>query len=197
MQVGPIDLRGRVAFKDALARVADDAGDGQAVVARRPGFYAFADRINVRKVASHEGLVDQDDMLRAFRVPVVEETPLLQRNPHRLEVIRADSGHRDGRFLPEALWRPALDTHGRHEGVIRHRQMIGQSGELSARQRLEPLENGLEEARRPRPVLTLREVDLQGQDAFRPEARIDRAQADEAPHHQAGADEEYEGEGDF
>ena len=142
LRVRVIDERPRRLGQRDELRVGGHAHDlGVRFVA---GADELSQRIDVREVASGEGLVDDDDGRRTDAIRPAKLPAANPRNPHRLEIARADDVHE--RRRASAGPAPANVEAPLHD-VARERHHVGDADRPDVGQRLEPLGELLGEAK--------------------------------------------------
>ena len=118
--------------------------------------------------------------------------PAHERQSHGGEVARQYGAVRRHRRLARKRGRPPLDGVGKAPDVARDRNVVDRADGRGSRDRGEAIEDLAVEGRPQsgRRVAGARDGDLERHDARRVPAGVDRLQGEEAPRHQAGADQQ-------
>ena len=141
-------------------------------------------------------LVDQDDFRRCRRITAVEETARADRNPHRLEVVRADDPHRRRRHRCRVRLGLVVTTEpGDDIEIARERQPACDGRRFHSGFRLQSREERRHECVevRGRRILRGRKRQTERRDAFRIESRLNALQLQIAANEQARADQQHGG----
>ena len=132
-------------------------------------------------------------------VPLVEVPPGQQRNPQRPEESRGDDADVGRRLFAARGQGTVEDTEPRRRSdAAERRRAQGRRG-FDARQSRHPRDGLADEGALPlrRRIGPAREADAHGEDALRPESRIDVGQPPEAAQQEAGARSQDQGERDL
>src|SRR6185295_18830317 len=123
-----------------------------------------------------------------FPVLPDQSSPLDQRDAHRAEIIGADVHDFGEWHLAEWWLRFAFDNKGGLIAIVAERKSRGHSGHLHARKRRDPLQHFLKEACALLllTVLRCRQRQLEGEETFALESRINVLKAIKALQHQSG-----------